>query len=136
MLRRILRVMFYIATLIAAFGVGSVAAISMDWGKPQAVVTVENQSGKTISSVEITVSTCGTKRTLSQKSSDIRANTNRAAAFRFTLPLCGEGGHKTRVQFSDGTTVESPGSYIMTGSRVVERVQTNSIQSEISWYLY
>ena len=132
--RRNLLVLWHLAALIAAFGLGSVAVLYMDWGKPPAVlvVKVENQSGKTISSVEISVSTCGTQRTLSQKSTDIQAHAEQADAFEFTLPLCGEGGHKTKVHFADGTTVESPASYIMNGSRIVERVKTNSIQSEIS----
>ena len=132
MFRRIFLLLSCLAALMAAFGVGSVAAISMDWGRPLAVVTVENHSGKSISSVEISVSTCGTQRTLSQKSTDIQAYASQADAFRFTLPLCGEGGHRTRVQFFDGKTVESPGSYIMKGSRIIERVQTDSIQSEFS----
>jgi hypothetical protein len=132
MQQRILLVLCLLAALSAAFGAGSVTAMAMDWGKPLAVVTVENQSNKTIASVEISVSTCGTRRTLSQKSADIQTHANQATAFRFSLPLCGEGGHRTRVQFSDGKTVESPDSYIMNGSRIVERVQPDSIRSEVS----
>jgi hypothetical protein len=136
MLRRNLLVLCLLTALLATFGAGAVVAVTMNWGKPLATVTVENHSGKTIAAVEMLVSTCGTERTLLQKSADIKAFANPATAYRFTLPLCGEGGHRTKVWFSDGMTVQSPGSYIMKGTRIVERVQRDSIQSEITSFPY
>ena len=132
MLRRSLLVLSFSAALLATFGAGAVVAVAMNWGKPLAVVTVENLSGKPIVAVEMLVSTCGTERTVLQKSADIKPSASPAEAYRFTLPLCGEGGHRTKVLFSDGTTVQSRGSYVMTGTRVVERVRTDSIQSEVT----
>jgi len=136
MYRRFVLVLVAIATLAAAFGAGAMAAVSMDWGKPIATLTVENKSGKAIASVEISISTCGTRRTLSQKDTDNPAYADQAKSYVFTLPLCGEGGHRTRVHFSDGKTVESHGSYIENGSRILERVQEDSIQSEFSSLSY
>jgi|688.fasta_scaffold1403316_2 hypothetical protein len=136
MLRRTLLVLLFLTSLVAAFGAGSLTAIRLDWGKPLAVITVENQSGKTISSVEIVLTTCGTQRTISQRSTDIQAHASQSAIHMFKVPLCGEGGHRTRVQFSDGKTVESPGSYIMNGSRIVEQVKADSIRSEVTSLLY
>lgn len=136
MVRRTLQVLLLLTSLVAAFGAGSLTAIRLDWGQPLATISVQNESGKAISTVEIGLTTCGTQRTIFQGSTDIQAHASPSANFVFRVALCGEGGYRTKVQFSDGKILESPGSYIMNGSRMVERIKVESIRSEITSLSY
>jgi hypothetical protein len=114
-----------LATLLAAFAVGAVAAMMRGWGTPIATINVVNNSGKSFGAIELEVETCARRTVL------IEASPPQLTGLTYRVPVCGEGGYKVKVTFTDGTTISSVGRYIENGYRTTETVNRDAISSKV-----
>lgn len=126
------KISLFIAILIltlAVFGMGAVTAVLLRWGKPIAIIYVQNESDKEIESITVTYTTCGVKRKLIYKSAEQHQFDTDSKNFSMPVVLCGEGSHITEIAFSNGQIFTSKSFYIEGGYEVTERITESGISS-------
>jgi hypothetical protein len=123
-----MRVLVGGAALVVALGTGALVASVRGWGSPNVVVDVVNAAEVSIVATELTIETCGAVTRIT--SDAIASNESR----RFAFPVCGEGGYRLRVTFSDGREITSGGAYVEGGYRISERVSRERIDTRSEWY--
>lgn len=123
-----LRTVGLVVLILGALGAGAATAVLRGWSSSSVTLDLQNKSGRSIEAFVVHHETCGTKGSLT--GNRLSAGESR----KITLSVCGEGGFRVDVMFSDGTRVSGSERYVEPGYVVTETVTSDAITSGVRTY--
>ena len=117
-----------ISILFIGFLFGVISILLIHNKAPFAYITLNNNSAKDIKFVKI----INESKENIQLVEDIKVNNSKKLKFY----VAGESGYSIEVMFKDGSTIYREEQYIETGYRITEKIKSDKIESDFSFWTF